>query len=312
MKVLAIIPARNEQKAIGSVVMLSKKYVESVLVIDDGSTDKTALIAKLAGADVIRHSINKGKGEAMLTGLKWASMNDFDIVVFIDGDGQHDPAAIPSLIKPIKDGEVDITIGSRWHHVEGLSEMPFKRVFGNWILSTTTSLSLSKVIRDSQSGFRAFHMRTLDSLLTTSESGFAVESEMIALADNAGFRWKEVGIKASYKSLNTSTQTAWYHGLTVLTRALRVMRLNKPGRFFGSFSFLCFLISLAFVIWGRYAFPDENLLPIGYLYIIVFFIIVGGFSMFSAIMLSGLNVVSDKIFKIVIEMVSKEKQGKMK
>lgn len=307
MKVLTIIPARNEQKAIGSVVMLSRKYVDRVLVIDDGSSDKTALVAKLSGADVVRHNVNKGKGEAMLTGLKWASENDFEIVVFIDGDGQHDPAAIPSLIKPIKDGEVDITIGSRWHHVEGLSEMPFKRVLGNWILSTTTSLSLSKVIRDSQSGFRAFHMRTLESLLTTSESGFAIESEMIALADKAGFRWKEIGIKASYKDLNTSTHTAWYHGLTVLAKALRVMRLNKPGRFFGSFSFLCFLISLGFVIWGRYRFPDENLLPIIYLYIISFFIIVGGFSMFSAIMLSGLNVVSNKIFKIVLEMVTKVK-----
>lgn len=306
-KVLAAIPARNEQKAIGSVVMLAKKYVDKVLVIDDGSTDRTGLIAKLCGADVIRHSKNKGKGEAILTGFKWAQNGSYDIVVFLDGDGQHDPAAIPDLIRPIVNGEVDITIGSRWHHQEGLSEMPIQRILGNWILSTTTSLSLSKVIRDSQSGYRAFHMRTWECFLPSSETGFAVESEMIALADRAGFKWKEVGIKASYRDLDSSTHGPWFHGLTVLARALRVMRMNKPGRFFGIVSFLCFMLTILLIIWGRSAYPHENILPILPLYIIAFLIIVGGFSMFSAIMLSGINVFSNKIFRIVLEMVTKTK-----
>jgi len=308
MKVLAAIPAYNERKAIGSVVTLSREYVDSVLVVDDGSTDKTPLIALLAGAEVVSHKVNRGKGEAILTAMKWASRNGFDIIVFIDADGQHNPAAIPSLVNPIKDNEVDITIGSRWHHEEGLSEMPIHRMLGNWVLSTTTSLSLSKVIRDSQSGFRAFHMKTLNSFLQSMETGFAVESEMIALADKDGFRWKEVGVTASYGDLDLSSQGPWTHGISVLGRALRVLRLNKPGRFFGSASFLFFFFALGVAIWGRITFPGEPLLPIGALYIVASLTIIGGFLMFSAIMLSGLNRISDRIFRIMLEILTSKKQ----
>jgi glycosyltransferase involved in cell wall biosynthesis len=287
--------------------MLAKKHVDTVLVVDDGSKDKTALIAKLAGAEVIQHKDNLGKGGAIVTALKWADANSYDIIVFLDGDGQHDPDAIPLLLDPIIKDKVDITIGSRWHHEKGLSEMPFHRVMGNLLLSTTTSLSLSKVIRDSQSGFRAFHMRTLSSFLQSMESGFAVESEMIALADKAGFRWMEVGIEASYDDLDANTEGPWSHGLRVLGRALRLLRLNKPGRFFGILSISSFFIALAIAIWGRYTFPDENLLPIGALYIVASFTIVGGFFMFSAIMLSGLNRMSEKLFKIVLDIVEQSR-----
>ncbi|MFW3145798.1 MAG: glycosyltransferase [Thermoplasmatota archaeon] len=308
MRVLAAIPARNERTAIGSVVTLAKKHVDTVLVVDDGSSDKTALIAKLAGAEVIRHEVNRGKGEAMLTALKWADRNKYDIIVFLDGDGQHDPDAIPDLLKPIIRDEADITVGSRWLHEEGLSEMPIHRVLGNWVLSTTTSLSLSKFIRDSQSGFRAFHMRTVPSFLQSMETGFAVESEMIALADKAGFQWIEVGIKASYHNIeDRSTQGPFTHGLSVLGRALRVMRLNKPGRFFGSMSFIFYFLTFGIVIWGRMSYPNEPLLPLGVLYVVASLIIVGSFFMFSAIMLSGLNRISDRIFKIVLEIIERSK-----
>ena len=307
MKTLAAIPACNERKAIASVVMLSKEHVDTVLVVDDGSTDKTALLAKLAGAEVIQHGTNLGKGAALVSALKWADKNDYDIIVFIDGDGQHDPGAIPTLLEPIKDGKVDITIGSRWFHEEGLSEMPIHRIIGNWVLSTTTSLSRTKLLRDSQSGFRAFHMRTLPSFLQAMESGFAVESEMIALADKAGFKWEEIGIRASYGELDTSTQGPMVHGLSVLGKALRVLRINKPGRFFGSLSVVSFLLAIGIAIWGRFAYPNENLLPIGALYFVASLIIVGGFFMFSAIMLSGLNRLSEKIFKIVLDIIKSSK-----
>jgi len=304
MKILTAIPAWNERKAIASVVMLAKEHSDAVLVMDDGSTDQTALLAKLAGAEVIQHEENLGKGGALASAMKWANQNDFDIIVFIDGDGQHDPAAIPDLIKPIKNGEVDITIGSRWHHDEGRSQMPFHRVLGNWVLSTTTSLSLSKAIKDSQSGYRAFHMKTLPSFLQSMESGFAVESEMITLADKAGFKWKEIGIKANYGDLDTSTQGPWSHGIKVLGKALRVLRLHKPGRFFGTLSLASFFIAIGIAVWGRFYFPNEPLLPLGALYIVASFTIVGGFFMFSAIMLSGLNRLSDRIFRIVLDIIS--------
>lgn len=307
MKIAAAIPARNENKAIGSVVYLTSQYVDEVLVVDDGSTDNTALIAKLAGAKVISHKVNKGKGAAIVTALKWAKKKKVDIIVFIDGDGQHDPAAIPELVEPIINDEADITIGSRWIHEEGRSEMPFHRILGNWVLSTATSLSLKKMIRDSQSGYRAIHMRTNSAFMQAMETGFAVESEMIALADQAGFRWKEVGVKANYSELDTSTESSWYHGISVLGRAMRVLRIHKPVRFFGSLSVLSFLSAVGIAIWGRIMYPRENLLPLGALYMVASLTIIGGFFMFSGIMLSGMNRISERVFKIVGEMLSRKK-----
>jgi glycosyltransferase involved in cell wall biosynthesis len=299
MRIAVAIPAKNEQRAIGSIVTMCLEHSDKVLVVNDGSTDKTALVALLAGAEVVSHRVNKGKGAAIATSLKWAMKENVDILVFIDGDGQHDPDAIPSLVEPIIKGETDITIGSRWHHEEGLSEMPVHRMLGNWILSTATSLSLSKTIKDSQSGFRAFHKRTFPVFMQSMEVGFAVESEMIALADKAGFGWKEVGIKASYLNLDANSESSWYHGLSVLGRALKVMRLQKPGRFFGALSIFSFLLVISLAIYGRLSQPDEKLLPLYLLYFIAFFIICGGFFMFSAIIVSGMNRISERMFKLI-------------
>ncbi|HHD16108.1 MAG TPA: glycosyltransferase family 2 protein [Euryarchaeota archaeon] len=305
IKVAVAIPAKNEQRTIGSIVMLSKKHADKVLVVNDGSTDKTALVALLAGAEVLSHKYNKGKGAAIVTALKWAVKENIDIIIFIDGDGQHDPGAIPDLIKPILWDDTDISIGSRWHHEQGLREMPFHRMLGNWVLSTATSLSLSKMIRDSQSGYRAFHRRTFPAFMQAMEIGFAVESEMIALADKAGFRWKEVGIKASYFGLDANTESSWYHGFTVLGKALRLLRLQKPGRFFGALSVFSFFLVITLAFWGKTAYPDEKLLPLWMLYFVAFFIITGGFFMFAAIMLSGMNRISERIFKSVMQLIER-------
>ncbi|MFO8051843.1 MAG: glycosyltransferase family 2 protein, partial [Thermoplasmatota archaeon] len=292
MKRAVAIAARNEQRTIASVVMLSREHADRVLVVDDGSTDRTALLARLAGAEVISHGMNKGKGGAIATALRWAKREDVDVIVFVDGDGQHDPGHIPELLGPIERGEVDITIGSRWHHDQGLKEMPVHRILGNWVLSQATSLSLSKLIRDSQSGFRAFHIRTLDSFLHSMETGFAVESEMITLADAKGYTWKEVGITAQYDSLDANTQGSWTHGFSVLGRVMRVLRVHRPVRFFGLLSIMMLLLSTGVTVFSRIMYPGWNLLPPGALFIVVALYILAGFFFFSGIMLSGVNKLS--------------------
>lgn len=304
-KIIAAIPVKNEKKSIGSVVLLCRKHVDEVVVVDDGSTDKSGLIAKIAGAHVITHDKNLGKGAAIISAIKWCKDRDADIIVFLDGDGQHDPDAIPDLVDPIKRGEVDITIGSRWVHEEGRSEMPFHRILGNWVLSTATSFTLNSMIRDSQSGYRAFHFRSIPAFMQSTEKGFAAESEMITLADKKGLRWKEVGIKANYHQLDTSTQSSWYHGISVLGQVLKVLRVHKPVRFFGALSMLSFLMATGIAVWGRLSFPDSKLLPLGALYLVSFFTIMGGFLMFSGIMLSGMNRVSERIFKHFYEVYSR-------
>jgi glycosyltransferase involved in cell wall biosynthesis len=134
--VTAILPAFNEEVAIGSVVLRARKYADRVIVVDDGSSDRTAEVAKLAGAEVIRHPVSRGKGAALKmgfgalndrqdeaylhlsesAGLKrdFRSLNRTNVIVTIDTDGQHDPADIPKLIEPILKGEADMVNGSRY------------------------------------------------------------------------------------------------------------------------------------------------------------------------------------------------------
>src|SRR4030042_2438817 len=114
MKLIAIIPAYNEEKPIGEVVQGVKKYTENIIVIDDGSEDKTSEIAQKRGAKVYRHFINRGLGGALGTGIKTALISGADIIVTLDADGQHDTAEIPRIIKPIIDGKADVVIGSRF------------------------------------------------------------------------------------------------------------------------------------------------------------------------------------------------------
>ena len=114
MRVIAIIPAFNEEKTIGDVVSKTMRYTDEVIVIDDGSEDKTAEIAFRNGAKVYCHPINRGSGGAVGTGIRAALLNEADVIVTLDADEQHDPAEIPKLIEPIIKGEADAVIGSRF------------------------------------------------------------------------------------------------------------------------------------------------------------------------------------------------------
>ena len=109
-KVVAVIPCFNTEPFIAEVVSKARKYVDQVIVIDDGSRDGTAEAARAAGAVVVSHEKNRGKGAAMKTGVE---NTDADIIIFLDGDGQHDPEDIPKIIEPILRGKVDLAIGSR-------------------------------------------------------------------------------------------------------------------------------------------------------------------------------------------------------
>lgn len=175
MESLAIITAYQEEVAIGSVVLRTRPHVDQVLVVDDGSTDRTAEVAELAGAVVIRHEANRGKGAALRTGLGYARRNGAYAVVLLDGDGQHDPDQIPNLLEPVRGGASDLVVGLRHR---GTTRMPFYRRIGKRILDYATAVPAGGMVTDSQSGFRALSRAAMDSLDLT-EDGFAVESEML-------------------------------------------------------------------------------------------------------------------------------------
>lgn len=110
--ITAILPAFNEEVSIGSVVLHARQHAHRVIVIDDGSTDRTSEIARLAGAEVIRHQFNKGKGAALRTGFEIASQNGAKVIVTMDSDGRHNPGMIPEIINPVLSGNYDIAISS--------------------------------------------------------------------------------------------------------------------------------------------------------------------------------------------------------
>jgi len=173
MKTLALIPAYNEEERIGKVVKKTLKYCD-VIVIDDGSVDDTGKRAEEKGAFVIKHEKNKGKGDALITGFNYALKNNYDVIITLDADGQHDPSEIPNFLKKID--KYDIIIGAR-----DFKEMPFSRRLSNTITTFLLSLRTHQKIGDSQSGYRLIKTDVLRGLDFKTER-FILESELLVRA----------------------------------------------------------------------------------------------------------------------------------
>lgn len=204
MKIAAIIPTLNEFTHLAGVVEQVKPHVDHVIVVDDGSKRPLADTLKPNPAvTVIRHRINLGKGAAMMTGVRYASSHQFDAVVFLDADGQHDPAEIPKLLAPIQAGQADIVFGVReFHHT-----MPTVAKLGNIFLTTALSWLYGIPVRDTQSGYRALRLSRIKELAWSSPR-YAVETEMIVNAGRHQVPWTEVPIRTIYLDA--------YRGTTVL------------------------------------------------------------------------------------------------
>jgi glycosyltransferase involved in cell wall biosynthesis len=248
MKVLILIPAYNEELTIGSVVILSKKYGD-VLVVDDGSKDRTSEIAKNAGALVIKHEVNGGKGKALKTGFEYALNNNYDIVVCIDADGQHNPDEIPNLLEVIEKEDVDVVIGSRYLN-ETHKNIPFYRRIGLFILNLTTNMASNVKITDSQSGFRVLSKKALANLDLNLSSGYDVESEIITKLSEKGLKIKEVPISVRYDVPNKHKKHPVIHGFEVLSKIVSLIGYKRPLLLFGTLSFISFIIAIVFGCWA--------------------------------------------------------------
>lgn len=188
---LALIPAWNEATRIGPIVEATRARLP-VLVVDDGSCDGTADEAERAGATVVRHLRNQGKGVALMTGFAWATGHDYEAVLTLDADGQHDPADIPAFLAAYESSAGDLIIGRR-----DFSQMPFPRSwanpFGSWLLSHVLDMR----IYDNQSGYRLYSRRLLEGIELTA-SGFEMEVEVIVRAMRQGMHIDWVDIRTIY------------------------------------------------------------------------------------------------------------------
>jgi glycosyltransferase involved in cell wall biosynthesis len=200
--VLAIIPAYCEERFIGQVVRQVLQYVKAALVVDDGSTDDTATEAQTAGARVIRHSTNLGKGAALKTGLRYAVSIEADFFLFLDGDGQHDPAEIPAFIDAINRSNAGLVIGNRMLNLES---MPFIRRWTNRFMSWQIGRICKLPIPDSQCGFRLAR-KELQPVLMAPSNRFEFESESLILAARWGVRLSFVPIRTIYTDQHSKIQ----------------------------------------------------------------------------------------------------------
>jgi glycosyltransferase involved in cell wall biosynthesis len=258
LRVIAVIPAYNEELAIGSVVLRTKQFVNHAIVLDDGSKDLTASIAEHAGAEVIRLSKNHGKSYAVLRGFDRARQLNADIVVMLDGDGQHHPEEIPSIIAPILKGEADLVIGSRF--LQDGNKIPFYRKVGQKTLDRFTKMASSCEIVDSQSGFRALSSRALDRF-TIEPDGYAIESAMISHLSDQGIKIVEVPINVKYEVPNKHKMNFLTHGWSVLSNLVGIIGYRRPLLSFGIPGGVLIIFGLFFSFWAFSEYTTFKVFP---------------------------------------------------
>jgi glycosyltransferase involved in cell wall biosynthesis len=221
VKTIAVIPAYNEAPTIGDVIDGVAKYVDDVIVVDDGSTDETPAIARAHGASVIEHVFNTGVGGALRTGYRYAIRKGYDYIVQIDGDGQHDPDYVPELLAAIED--YDMVIGSRYLN-ESYKEYPLIRKLGiqffTWLVNSLSNIQITDVT----SGFRVYRVGMLADILHTSDKHWAVEQTFEAARQN--YRFTEVSVTMPTRTHGTSQfdlETLLLYPTRMLNVILRVV-----------------------------------------------------------------------------------------
>lgn len=207
MKIYVLIPALNESKTIGQLVHQLLAHAQRVIVVDDGSTDDTPERAEDAGAIVIRHGKNRGKGAALRTGFGYAVKTDCDGVITMDGDGQHDWKEVPLFVNKAESSDADIVLGTRMGCIKG---MPLIRLLTNIVTSLIVSVLSRQKITDSQTGYRLIRREVLQNveLLT---ANYETESEILIKASRKGYKITEIPIKTIYgqesSNINRLTDT---------------------------------------------------------------------------------------------------------
>jgi len=281
---MAAIPAYNEEKYIGSIILKAQQYADAVIVVDDGSTDRTAYVAELAGASVIQHEQRKGKGVSIRGILAEAEKRNPDVLVLLDADAQHNPDEIPNLIKPVLEG-FDLVIGSRERQ---RLNIPLYRRFGQRVLSFFSRLLSGEKVFDSECGFRAFSPKAVAEL-KLKQDGFAVEAEMISAATEKALKVIEVPISAIY-TRDGSTLNPVVHGLGNLALIIDMISKRRPLFFFGVSGAILIVLGLLAGIRVLHTIATGGLveMAIGSALVATLLLIIGIFSVFTGVILNVL------------------------
>lgn len=222
MKTVALIPAYNEEQTIAEVLKSARDHVDRVIVVDDGSQDRTGQIAASHGAILVQHVINRGLGAAIGTGFAAAQKINADVVVTLDADGQHEAHEIPNFIRAIQEG-ADMVIGSRM--LTGFKGMPWYRRVAQILGNLVTLVLFGAWVTDSQSGYRAFNRHALEKI-EIKTNRMEVSSELVAEAKRNNLQLKEIPIKAIYTDYSLSKGQSFFVGIKTLIK-LVVRRITQ-------------------------------------------------------------------------------------
>lgn len=225
----ACIPAYNEESKISNIVKNAKQFVDKVVVCDDCSTDNTVKNAKLAGAEIISHKKNRGYGAAITSLFDYCRKQNVDVMVTLDGDGQHDPNQIPLFLDTLLEHNVDVVLGSRF--LDNSSNAPSYRKRGIKIITSAANYGADLKISDSQSGFRAYSKNAIDAIHPT-EEGMSVSTEILLKISNKGLSLAEIPITISYDG-DTSEHNPISHGISVLANTIKYVSIKHPLKFYG-------------------------------------------------------------------------------
>lgn len=273
-KVLVCIPAFNEAKQIAQIVKNARNHCSEVLVCDDGSVDRTAEIAEIAGATVIRHNSNRGYGAAIKTLFAESRKKNADIIVTLDSDGQHDVTEIPKLIGPLVRNEVDIVIGSRFLNKKSQDHIPKYRNFGIRTITKLTQAVSYDTLTDSQSGFRAYSKNALDKI-DIYENGMSVSTEILLKAKEKDLTIKEVPIIVRYDVEDASTQNPLKHGISVIHSVILFVSLKHPLTFYGIMGLVFLGIGIVFMASALDLFSETRYVSTPNIIIAAGFFIIG-------------------------------------
>ena len=291
MNITIGIPAFNEEKNIGKVIVTLKKITNDIIVCDDGSNDLTKEIAEGLGAKVISHTKNMGYGEAIKSIFNEAKKKEADILVTFDADGQHRPEDIMSVTKPIIDQEAEVVIGSRF--LKNETNMPKYRKIGVKVLTKVTNMSIKENLTDSQSGLRAYQKKVLQNISLT-DSGMGISTEILIKSHQKEFRIVEVPIQILYGK-DTSTHNPVSHGTSVLLSTIKYTSIQHPLKFYGIPAVIFLLIGMSFMIWTFQIYAEETRVVTNIVLVGIGTLLLGAVLMISAILLYSLvSVVQDK------------------
>lgn len=293
--VLAGIPAYNEAGSIGNVVEQTSQYVDEVVVIDDGSIDETIIEARNAGATVIAHETNRGYGGALQTAFNTAAHRGFDHLVVLDGDGQHEPSDIPSLIDEQRSTDSEIVIGSRLTE-DGSTDIPLYRRFGLGVVNFLTNLTLgitdrSRWVKDTQSGFRAYDRTAIESLSGTDTIGEGMDAstDILYHGHKEELDIVEVGTTVYYDVEDGSSQHPVSHGFGLVRNLLHTIERDRPIAFVGVPGFLCALFGLVIGYVAMSNFLATQTFPLGLALASSVFFLTGLFLGTTAVVLHALK-----------------------